>query len=152
MNYYHTLGVSEDASHEEIKAAYRALASKWHPDKHNCSLESTTMMQKINQAFATLGNPEKRSRYDYDHFLGSFKKTAKQAKKSHFKAKNAENPSKTPPNGPKKTQQDKYKQPPHWNFDPDRPCSTCHGMGSIRVASFLKAERLKCPTCHGFGS
>lgn len=149
MNHYHTLGVRPDAEHEEIKAAYRALASQWHPDKHHCSMESTTMMQKINQAYAILGNPEKRSRYDYDHGFGTF---AQQAKKPHFKSKNDEFSQKTPPNGPKQAKKNKYHQPPRRSFNPGLPCPTCHGLGSIRVAALLGTQIIQCPRCEGWGS
>lgn len=152
MNHYHTLGVKPDAEHEEIKAAYRALASAWHPDKHNCSPESTAMMQKINQAYAILGNPEKRSRYDYDHGFGTFAKQPKQAKKPSFKSKNAGFSQKTPPNGPKQTKQNKYDQPPRRDFNPDIPCNTCHGLGAIRVAALLRVQAIQCPRCLGAGS
>lgn len=72
MNFYQILGVAEDALIEEIKAAYRRLAKEWHPDK-NSAPEALSMMVRINQAFATLSDAAKRSNYDAEHGLGSFR-------------------------------------------------------------------------------
>jgi curved DNA-binding protein len=60
MDYYNTLGISKDASPDEIKRAYRSLASKHHPDKGG----DTATFQKVQEAYATLSDPEKRSAYD----------------------------------------------------------------------------------------
>src|SRR4051812_48261990 len=62
-DYYKILRVSKQASREEIKRAYRRLAVVFHPDK-NPSLESAALFQEINEAHATLSDPDKRLRYD----------------------------------------------------------------------------------------
>jgi len=62
-DYYNVLGVSEDADIKEIKKSYRELSLKWHPDK-NKDPEAITMIQKINEAYTTLGDEEKRRQYD----------------------------------------------------------------------------------------
>jgi DnaJ-class molecular chaperone len=63
-NLYNILGVSEKATKDEIKKAYRGLQMKWHPDKNQSSQESITMTQKINEAYETLGDVQKRAEYD----------------------------------------------------------------------------------------
>lgn len=60
MDYYATLGVAKTATPEEIKKAYRRLASQHHPDKGG----DTAMFQKIEEAYRTLSDPQKRQQYD----------------------------------------------------------------------------------------
>ena len=63
-NYYNILGISETASKDEIKKAYRGLQMKYHPDKNPGSQESITMTQKINEAYEILGDEQKKQEYD----------------------------------------------------------------------------------------
>lgn len=63
MDYYNILGVAKDATGDEIKKAYRKLASQYHPDKGG----DTKKFQEIQTAYDTLSNPEKRSQYDNPH-------------------------------------------------------------------------------------
>ncbi len=66
-DYYEVLGVSRDASQEEIKKAYRRLALKYHPDR-NKSKEAEEKFKEISEAYAVLSDPEKRRLYDtYGH-------------------------------------------------------------------------------------
>jgi len=60
-NYYKTLGIEENASQEEIKRAYRSLASKHHPDKGG----DTATFQKIQEAYSTLSDEKKKNEYDF---------------------------------------------------------------------------------------
>ena len=61
--YYAILGVSENAKYREIRAAYRLLARKHHPDRNNSEL-SKGIIRKINGAFEVLSDREKRRQYD----------------------------------------------------------------------------------------
>jgi DnaJ-class molecular chaperone len=63
-NLYDILGVNEKATKEEIKKAYRTLQLKYHPDKNQNSQEAINMTQKINEAYETLGDEQKRQEYD----------------------------------------------------------------------------------------
>lgn len=59
-DYYQVLGVSKNASEEEIKKAYRKLAHKYHPDKGG----DEKRFKEINEAYQVLSNKEKRAQYD----------------------------------------------------------------------------------------
>jgi len=61
--YYAILGVSEKAKYPEIRAAYRLLAKKYHPDRNNSDF-AEDMIKKINAAFEVLSNRDKRGEYD----------------------------------------------------------------------------------------
>ncbi|MBN2881127.1 molecular chaperone DnaJ [Candidatus Woesearchaeota archaeon] len=63
-DYYETLGVSKDASSEEIKKAYKKLAKQHHPDLNNHSKESEEKFKEINEAYSVIGDEKKRSNYD----------------------------------------------------------------------------------------
>lgn len=63
-DYYKTLGVSKDATAKEIKAAYRKLARKYHPDVNHGDAGAEARFKEVNEAHEVLGDPEKRQRYD----------------------------------------------------------------------------------------
>lgn len=69
--FYEILGVSKDASPEEISAAKNKLAKKYHPDVNmKNGIDTTEIMQSILEAYHTLSDPEKRREYD-DELNGS---------------------------------------------------------------------------------
>jgi DnaJ-class molecular chaperone len=61
--HYEVLGVSRDASTEELKQAYRKLSLKWHPDR-NHSPEAQSRFQEINSAYETLNDDKRRHEYN----------------------------------------------------------------------------------------
>lgn len=73
---YKVLGVSPDASDEEIKKAYRRLAKKYHPDLNPGDKVAAQKMQEINAAYEQIKNPEKaapnQGGYSYDPFGGFY--------------------------------------------------------------------------------
>jgi DnaJ family protein B protein 6 len=65
VNYYEVLGVTEQASDEEIRKAYRKLAVKWHPDKNKENhQEAEEKFKGISEAYSVLSDIEKKREYD----------------------------------------------------------------------------------------
>jgi len=63
MNPYNVLGVSENASQEEIKAAFRSMALKYHPDRNPNNPQAEAKFKEANAAYELIGTPEKRNAY-----------------------------------------------------------------------------------------
>lgn len=63
-DYYERLGVSKDASPEQIKKAFREGAFEYHPDRNPNNPAAEEKFKKINEAYSVLGDPDKKSRYD----------------------------------------------------------------------------------------
>jgi curved DNA-binding protein CbpA/uncharacterized RDD family membrane protein YckC len=63
-DYYYILGLQPDATSDEIKQAYRKLATKFHPDKNSSDQYFAKMFKQIQEAYEVLSDPEKRAKYD----------------------------------------------------------------------------------------
>jgi hypothetical protein len=62
--YYDLLKVDRQAAPEGVRAAYRSLAQRYHPDKRPGSADAVRVMAALNEAYAVLSDPQRRASYD----------------------------------------------------------------------------------------
>lgn len=79
LDYYKDLGISKNASQNEVKKAFRKLALKYHPDKNNGSRESGQKFKEVYKAYEVLSDPKSRKNYDQ-----KFQKTRYNMKRDPF--------------------------------------------------------------------
>lgn len=165
--YYKILGVSEDASKEEIKKNYRQLASKWHPDKfvgksEKEQKEAEEKFKEIAEAYDVLGDDKKREEYDNGGSFDFNGFDSFAAFRQHFYESNMGDPFANFFGGHQQRRQaaqgsdiqadvtitlreaytGTYKT---INVTKLTPCPDCHGTGSA------DGRKTMCPDCHGSG-
>ncbi|XP_031121099.1 chaperone protein dnaJ 1, mitochondrial isoform X1 [Ipomoea triloba] len=167
-DYYDLLGVSKDASREEIKKAFHALAKKYHPDANKNNPSTRRKFQEIRDAYETLQDPDKRKQYDmmkehrkteYSNFdyggAEGFRHEANFNDFSHSFQKIFseifENETETFTDDIQVDLSLSFPEAAkgctkHLSFDADVPCGSCHGQGHP-----LNAKARVCPTCEGLG-
>jgi molecular chaperone DnaJ len=141
-DYYEILGVSKEATNDEIKKAYRSLAKQYHPDKNAGDEEAEAKFKEINEAHEVLSDTNKRKQYDtYGHNtygqVNDFRNMFKNRRKRTIKGENLSLTIRVTLeeiyNGVKK----KFK------YKSSDKCEPCDGLGG--------SDPIQCPTCHGHG-
>ncbi|KAJ6811904.1 chaperone protein dnaJ 1, mitochondrial isoform X1 [Iris pallida] len=165
-DYYEILGVPKNASRDEIKKAFHALAKKYHPDANKNNPAATRKFQEIRDAYETLHDSEKRAQYDRESLKGAeevrypgddarrygstyqdpfsdkfskiFSEVFEHEREIHAADLQVElNLSFTEAaKGCKK----------HVSFSAQVPCGSCYGRGHS-----INAKPSRCPTCNGLG-
>ncbi|CAM8926321.1 unnamed protein product [Rhodiola kirilowii] len=167
-DYYKILGVSKNASREEIKKAFHALAKKYHPDANQNKSYAKRKFQEIRDAYEILQDSEKRAQYDMEQAQGP----ASEEYSQHSRG----------PRGSKRGSNTQFSESFHkifseifeneaedyvadiraelslsfseaikgctrtFSFDANVPCDSCSGHGYP-----LNARRVTCSTCGGLG-
>lgn len=122
QTHYHNLKVAPNAPTEVIRAAYRALAQKHHPDL-NPTADTARVMQLLNEAWAVLGDPKRRA--EHDAWI------AEQEGKSSHRDQTA-----PPPTGAGTTYTYTYTKPSHsWAKGTQRKAAPSPDVGQKRAAS-----------------
>jgi molecular chaperone DnaJ len=169
-DYYKVLGVEENSTQDEIKKAYRKLAVQYHPDKGG----SEDKFKEISEAYDTLGDEEKRNKYDNqrrnpfgnfggggfnpfdDFFSGIRNETARRGVPD--KVIDVDITVTESYNGSEKTvtyQQKHMCVPCNGQGGEKNTCNACHGHGvitqQIGTGLFVQILRTTCNQCNGKG-
>lgn len=86
MTLYEILGVTRQATFDEIKSAYHTLAKKYHPDTNGNSTYAMDRMKEINMAYEILSDEKKRKEYDKTIYK-SYKESVNREEKSSYQSK-----------------------------------------------------------------
>lgn len=90
LDYYELLGVPVNASHQQIKNAYRQLAMEWHPDRNADAIAPDAMLL-LNEAWEVLGNEKLRADYDRQRALARSHVAEAARQRQRQKTEKAEN-------------------------------------------------------------
>lgn len=152
MSHYETLGVSKDASKDEIKKAYRRLAMKLHPDKGG----DPEQFKKVSEAYEVLSDDSQRAQYDNPHedvmnfFSSMFSQQSRgpRVRKMDDIVHGIEIPLEKAYHGA----DIKFKiSLDAWCMKCNLSCDYCNGTGTIQMGIKIMMISQPCPNCMGSG-
>lgn len=155
IEYYKILGISEDASAEEIKKAYREKAKKYHPDINKNNKESENKFKKINEAYEYLKNNKTQKKYRNvyeDIFV--FKQKRERQKPTQLIINIS---IKEAFNGCVKNifyQRERFCEACNGSGSADddyEQCDKCKGHGFVQINMGFFTNRMQCDKCNGIG-
>lgn len=123
QSYYQILGVDSSADADAIKAAYRDLARKFHPDIHPNKAVAEQRFKQIGEAYNILSDPQKKATYDIAH---GFLKPTKPSVKTPPKKDTPENKNTTPKTAASSDKNIRKKPPPRTKVNSGQGQSTAH--------------------------
>src|SRR5207244_3072606 len=144
-DYYQTLGVSETATTDEIKKAFRRLAKQYHPDRNPNNPQAADRFKEINEAHDVLSDPEKRKKYDQLRRYGPFAGAGRGRGAGARTGEEEEEEVETTVSIPFRVAALGGKVPVVLTLP--EVCPTCHGSGGAPGATFST-----CPECRGRGT
>ncbi|HEY3066407.1 MAG TPA: molecular chaperone DnaJ [Methylomirabilota bacterium] len=180
-DYYEVLGVARGASDAELKKAFRALAMQFHPDRNPGDRQSEDRFKEVNEAYAVLSDPDKRTHYDrfgtvaaggfpeggfgtlfedlFDNFFtggGRGRRSrAMRGEDLQYELKISLEEAAT--GVETKVQIPRMERCEHCDgigAEPGSrpvPCDTCHGRGELRISQGFLTVARPCPKCRGEG-
>jgi len=165
-DFYQVLGVSRDASQDEIKAAYRRAALAYHPDRNPGNKQAEEKFKRASEAYSVLGDPEKRARYDrfgtagetgqvpwdsvvfedFQDLFGNLFGFGDIFGKGRARGSRAQRGSDLRYDVKLTLEEAFFGKEETVELPREAPCDKCRGSGS------RSGQRLACPTCRGRGT
>lgn len=112
MDYYNELEISSSASTEVIRASYKALVKKYHPDVYRGNPTfASVKLKNLNLAYSVLSDPQKRNEYDYLNSINNKNKSSENSGEENKNTYSDDTATKDPSNNSYQTQNQKTNTP-----------------------------------------
>lgn len=139
--HYSNLKISRDAPPEVVKAAYKALSSRWHPDRNPGNPDAGRVMSLINESYAVLSDPERRAEHDRWILRQELKHNAGAVPQPKAPPESAAAAADAPlPRTPPETRFDRYAR-----MDPAEPVSQRAAAAYYRAVAADEAQAPRLP-------
>jgi curved DNA-binding protein CbpA len=140
-DYYETLEVSQSATGDEIKKAYRRLVRRYHPDRNPGDKAAEAHIKEVNEAYGVLSDPEKRREYD------SIGQGQQDQAGDDYEGDDYEDESGWPPPAMNDRSPQDVPWPPMWSAEPTSPPMSTPNSRRTPVLAGIIAIVLVCSVC-----